>query len=102
MVLCRVIMGRMEVLPHGSNQSFPSSNCYDSGVDDLENPRQYVVWNMNMNTHIYPEVVVSFKASSRTEGDLFHEPIVSLLFPFIISFSIFFSFYSSLLENFEQ
>ena len=69
MVLCRVIVGRMEVLPLGSNQCFPSSNDFDSGVDNLENPRHYVIWNMNMNTHIYPEFVVSFKVLSHTTGD---------------------------------
>nr|POE97497.1 putative inactive poly [adp-ribose] polymerase sro1 [Quercus suber] len=37
-------------------------------VDDLQNPRIYIVWTMNMNTHIYLEFVVSFKISSKTEG----------------------------------
>lgn len=68
MVLCRVIMGSMEVLSLGSSQSFPSSSEFDSGVDDLGNPRHFIIWNMNMQTHIYPEFVVSFKASSNTTG----------------------------------
>ncbi|CAK7356068.1 unnamed protein product [Dovyalis caffra] len=67
MVFCRVIMGNMELLQPGSRQFHPSSEDFDSGVDDLENPREYIVWNMNMNTHIYPEFVVSFKISSNTE-----------------------------------
>lgn len=67
-VLCRVIMGNVEVIHPGSKQCYPSSNAYDSGVDDLQNPRQYIIWNMNMNTHIHPEFVVSFKVSSHTEG----------------------------------
>ncbi|XP_028115325.1 probable inactive poly [ADP-ribose] polymerase SRO4 [Camellia sinensis] len=37
---------------------------FDSGVDDIHTPRQWIVWNMNKNTHIYPEYVVSFKVSS--------------------------------------
>ena len=37
---------------------------FDSGVDDIHTPRQCIVWNMNKNTHIYPEYVVSFKVSS--------------------------------------
>ncbi|KAF3943833.1 hypothetical protein CMV_029642 [Castanea mollissima] len=70
LVLCRVIMGKMEVVCSGSRQSLPSCQDYDSGVDDLQNPRIYIVWTMNMNTHIYPEFVVSFKISSKTEGHL--------------------------------
>ncbi|EXB66504.1 Inactive poly [ADP-ribose] polymerase RCD1 [Morus notabilis] len=68
MVLCSVIMGRMEVIPLGSKQCYPSSNDFDSGTDNLENPKQYIIWNMNMNTHIHPEFIVSFKVPSGTEG----------------------------------
>ncbi|XP_075667359.1 uncharacterized protein LOC142636953 [Castanea sativa] len=60
----------MEVVRSGSRQNLPGCEDYDSGVDDLQNPRIYVVWTMNMNTHIYPEFVVSFKISSKTEGHL--------------------------------
>ena len=63
-------MGNMELLQHGSRQFHPSSEDFDSGVDDLENPREYIVWNMNMNTHIYPEFVVSFKFTPNSEGDM--------------------------------
>ncbi|XP_075641221.1 inactive poly [ADP-ribose] polymerase RCD1-like isoform X1 [Castanea sativa] len=70
LVLCRVIMGKMEVVCSGSRQSLPSCQDYDSGVDDLQNPRIYIVWTMNMNARIYPEFVVSFKISSKTEGRL--------------------------------
>ncbi|KAK7309747.1 hypothetical protein RJT34_06722 [Clitoria ternatea] len=68
MVLCRVIMGNMEILCRGTNQFHPSSCEYDNGVDDIQCPRYYVVWNMNMNTHIYPEFVVSFKVPCDAEG----------------------------------
>ncbi|CAL1376214.1 unnamed protein product [Linum trigynum] len=67
-VFCRVIMGNMEPLQHGTRQFHPSSEVFDNGVDDLQNPRQYIVWNMNVNTHIFPEYVVSFKVSSSGEG----------------------------------
>ncbi|KAF3449363.1 hypothetical protein FNV43_RR10091 [Rhamnella rubrinervis] len=70
MFFCRVIMGNMELLHPGSKQFHPSSPDFDSGVDDLQDPKHYIVWNMNMNTHIYPEFVVSFKVSSNPEGDL--------------------------------
>lgn len=68
MVLCSVIMGRMEAIPFGSKQCYPSSNDFDSGTDNLECPNYYIIWNMNMNTHIYPEFIVSFKFPSGFEG----------------------------------
>lgn len=68
MVLCRVIMGNMEVVHPGSKQFHPSSQNFDNGVDDIQNPRHYVVWSMNINTHIYPEYVVSFKVPANGEG----------------------------------
>ncbi|CAN6357025.1 unnamed protein product [Urochloa humidicola] len=60
-VLCRVLMGRPEVVTAGSLQSRPSSDDYDSAVDKLENPKWYVIWNKDMNTRVLPEYVVSFK-----------------------------------------
>lgn len=69
MLFCRVIMGNMELIHRGSKQFHPGSKEYDSGVDDLQDPKNYIIWNMNMNTHLYPEFVVSFKVSSNTEGD---------------------------------
>jgi len=60
-VLCRVLMGRPEVVQAGSSQSRPSSDAYDSAVDKLENPQWYVVWSKDMNTRVLPEYVVSFK-----------------------------------------
>ncbi|CAJ2647388.1 unnamed protein product [Trifolium pratense] len=68
LVFCRVIMGNMELLRLGTRQFRPSNSDFDSGVDDIHNPRYYIVWNMNTNTHIYPEFVVSFKVSSNAEG----------------------------------
>ncbi|XP_049936121.1 inactive poly [ADP-ribose] polymerase RCD1-like [Nymphaea colorata] len=61
MVLCRVIMGNMEKTPFGSEQFHPSSERFDSGVDDLSNPKHYVVWGTDMNIHILPDYVLSFK-----------------------------------------
>lgn len=69
-MLCRVIMGNVEMVNPGSGQCHPSSIQFDSGVDDLQNPRHLIVWSMNMNTHIFPEYVVSFKTSSKAEGGL--------------------------------
>ncbi|XP_062027958.1 inactive poly [ADP-ribose] polymerase RCD1 isoform X1 [Rosa rugosa] len=66
-MLCRVIMGNVEMVNPGSGQCHPSSIQFDSGVDDLQNPCHLIVWSMNMNTHIFPEYVVSFKTSLKAE-----------------------------------
>ncbi|OIT02517.1 PREDICTED: inactive poly [ADP-ribose] polymerase RCD1-like [Nicotiana attenuata] len=71
MVFTRVILGNVELLNSRSEQCCPIDENYDSGVDDLENPTCYVVWNMNMNTHIYPEYVVSFRIPPGAEGPHF-------------------------------
>ncbi|KVI07780.1 Poly(ADP-ribose) polymerase, catalytic domain-containing protein [Cynara cardunculus var. scolymus] len=62
----------MELVFLGSKQFCPSDECFDTGVDNLQNPTHYVIWNMNMNTHIYPEYSVSFKMSPSAE-----EPVQS-------------------------
>ncbi|XP_057453038.1 inactive poly [ADP-ribose] polymerase RCD1-like [Lotus japonicus] len=71
LVLCRVIMGNMELLHPDINQFQPSSPEYDNGVDSIQCPRYYIVWSMNINTHIYPEFIVSFKASRDFEGHFY-------------------------------
>ncbi|CAN1320901.1 Probable inactive poly [ADP-ribose] polymerase SRO2 [Linum perenne] len=60
-LLCRVLLGRTEAVPAGSNQSAPSSIEFDTGVDDVANPRRYTVWSSFMNSHIFPAFIVSFK-----------------------------------------
>ena len=75
MVLCRVIMGNMEPLGGDRAQFVTGGEGYDNGVDNVSSPKHYVVWNMNMNTHVYPEFVVSFKLLfiPNAEGDFsFH------------------------------
>ncbi|CAN0923998.1 Probable inactive poly [ADP-ribose] polymerase SRO2 [Linum grandiflorum] len=61
LLFCRVLLGRMEAVPAGSTQSAPSSVEFDNGVDDVANPRRFVVWSSFMNSHIFPAVVLSFK-----------------------------------------
>ncbi|KAK9066477.1 hypothetical protein SSX86_013799 [Deinandra increscens subsp. villosa] len=60
-LLCRVLLGRTELVSSGSMQSHPSSENFQSGVDDLVSPKKYIVWSSQMNTHILPEFVISFK-----------------------------------------
>ncbi|CAH8359031.1 unnamed protein product [Eruca vesicaria subsp. sativa] len=61
MLLCRVILGKSEIVPRGSIQSCPSSPEFDSGVDDLASPSKYIVWSTHMNTHVLPEFLVCVK-----------------------------------------
>ncbi|XP_057432898.1 inactive poly [ADP-ribose] polymerase RCD1-like [Lotus japonicus] len=72
LVLCRVIMGNMELLRPsigtGTRQFQPISSKYDNGVDDFQSPKYYLVWNMNINTHIYPEFIISFKVNEDAKG----------------------------------
>lgn len=64
----------MEVVNYGSDQFHPSNEDYDTGVDDLKNPKYHVIWNMDLNSRVYPKCVISFKASSNSKGD--HYPFL--------------------------
>ncbi|WOK92262.1 hypothetical protein Cni_G00953 [Canna indica] len=91
MMLCRVIMGRAERVEAGSAQYHPSSEEFDSGVDDVANPRWYVVWSTHMNTHILPEFIVSYNSSKQPRsappkiGNCGRGPVSHLLFPQLIA-----------------
>lgn len=69
MVLCRVILGKIEKVEAGSQQSHPSSTEFDTGVDDPTFPTRYIVWCSNMNRHILPEYIVSFKSTNCLPGN---------------------------------
>ena len=69
-LLCRVVLGNLEKIDAGSQQFSPSSTAFDNGVDDTVNPKWFVVWTTNMNTHILPECVVSYKCSNVLQGEL--------------------------------
>ncbi|XP_057952319.1 probable inactive poly [ADP-ribose] polymerase SRO5 [Malania oleifera] len=70
LLLCRVLLGKIELVHPGSEQCHPSSEEFDSGVDNLVAPKKYIVWSTHMNTHILPEYVVSFRAPPSLEGFL--------------------------------
>lgn len=69
-ILCKVILGKSEKIDAGSRQSHPSSVEYDTGVDDLTSPKWYTVWYANMNTHIVPECVVSYRPAANVPGSV--------------------------------
>ncbi|XVE95105.1 hypothetical protein REPUB_Repub02eG0068000 [Reevesia pubescens] len=68
LILCRVILGNVEKVESGSQQCHPSSVDFDTGSDDPMNPKCYVVWSNNVNRHILPECVVSFRPSVNMQG----------------------------------
>ena len=71
MVLCRVILGKLECIPPHSKQFQPSSDLFDNGIDNLQNPNFYVVWSMHADEYIFPEYVVSFQVPPKIKGNFF-------------------------------
>ncbi|XP_073001519.1 inactive poly [ADP-ribose] polymerase RCD1-like isoform X2 [Typha latifolia] len=67
MMLCRVIMGNVELVHPGSKQFQPSKENFDSGVDDLQKPKHYVIWDVNVKRHIYPEYVLTIRMSPKAK-----------------------------------
>ncbi|XP_074590840.1 putative inactive poly [ADP-ribose] polymerase SRO1 isoform X2 [Curcuma longa] len=83
MLLCRVILGRPEKVETASEQHHPSSDEFDSGVDDTANPKHYVVWSTHMNTHIIPDFIVSYKIPHRPRPAANSAP--RLMFPHLLA-----------------
>lgn len=77
-ILCRVILGSVEKVETGSQQCYPSSVEFDSGSDDPKCPNWYIVWSSNMNRHILPECVVSYKPSGYMQGQNWFSFLVRL------------------------
>uniref|UniRef100_A0A151QZM4 Inactive poly [ADP-ribose] polymerase SRO2 n=1 Tax=Cajanus cajan TaxID=3821 RepID=A0A151QZM4_CAJCA len=65
-LLCRVILGRSEIVDveGDTEQCCPTCDDYDSGVDSFSAPTKYIIWSNNMNTHVLPAYVVSFRLPS--------------------------------------
>ncbi|KAK3148719.1 hypothetical protein QOZ80_3AG0207760 [Eleusine coracana subsp. coracana] len=66
MMLCRVIMGNVEVVSPGSKQCQPTNETFDSGVDDIQKPKQYIIWDDNVHKHIYAEYAIVIKVPLMT------------------------------------
>ncbi|KAA8540819.1 hypothetical protein F0562_024782 [Nyssa sinensis] len=67
-LLCRVLLGKTEQVHPGTRQYHPSSEEFDSGVDNLSAPKKYIIWSSHMNTYILPEYIISFRAPSCVKG----------------------------------
>lgn len=64
MLLCRVIFGNTETIAPGSRQFQPSSTEFDSGTDNPLTPSQFTIWSAYMNSHIFPNYIVSLTIPS--------------------------------------
>lgn len=64
LILCKVILGRAEIVKPDTKQCYPSCENYDSGVDSFSAPTKYMIWSSRMNTHVWPAYVISFRVSS--------------------------------------
>lgn len=84
LLLCRVILGKMEVVAADSEQCRSSSEEYDSGVDSFSSPKEYIVWSNRINTHVLPEYVLSFKLASNKGFFLCLSLLLLFLFYFVI------------------
>ncbi|GLT62987.1 hypothetical protein SLA2020_355870 [Shorea laevis] len=69
-ILCRILLGNVEKVEFGSQQDLPSRAKFDTGSDDPKNPTWHVVWSYNMNKHIFPEFVVSYKPFGNAQGQM--------------------------------
>ncbi|KAK2438362.1 putative inactive poly [ADP-ribose] polymerase SRO2 [Trifolium repens] len=70
-LLCRVILGRVENVPADSKQSQPSCKHYDTGVDDISSPKKHIIWTAFMNSYIHPDYILSFKYNYITGPEIF-------------------------------
>ncbi|KAH7858380.1 hypothetical protein Vadar_023195 [Vaccinium darrowii] len=64
-LLCSVVLGQMEEVRTNSRQFHPSSNDFDSGVDNLSKPTRLIIWEAYMNSRVFPCYVVSFGPPNR-------------------------------------
>ncbi|CAK8568917.1 unnamed protein product [Lathyrus sativus] len=63
LVLCRIVLGRMERVDLETHQTQISNKGYDSGCDDPKNPHWYVVWGNDINKRVLPVCVITCKTS---------------------------------------
>ncbi|XP_058723513.1 probable inactive poly [ADP-ribose] polymerase SRO4 [Vicia villosa] len=68
LILCRVILGRTQIVKPDTKQCYPSCEDYDSGVDSFSAPTKYVIWSSRINTHVWPAYVINFRVPSFKGG----------------------------------
>lgn len=85
MILCRVIMGNMEPLVLNSKQFQPTNDTFDGGVDNLQSPNYYVIWDTDLEKRILPEYVVTIKVPEKAKGMTVSFLVCNLQFSQIVS-----------------
>ncbi|KAH0683848.1 hypothetical protein KY289_021600 [Solanum tuberosum] len=68
-ILCQVILGNFEKVELGSKQLFPSSKDFDTGVDDLTNPKWLELRNL----------CISYGDGTPVEGETFMRDLKSIV-----------------------
>ncbi|XP_019427716.1 PREDICTED: LOW QUALITY PROTEIN: probable inactive poly [ADP-ribose] polymerase SRO2 [Lupinus angustifolius] len=84
-LLCKVILGNVEVVPVGSIQSQFNSNQYDTSVNDISDMRRHIIWTSFMNSHIYPNYILSFKYNYMKDPHIYGALKPQLLFPNLVA-----------------
>ncbi|KAI6684529.1 hypothetical protein NL676_030442 [Syzygium grande] len=70
LLLCRVILGKSELVSPGSEQSHPSSEEYDMAGNGLSFSMRLRIWSSHLNTRVLPVYIVSFRfPSCSREGE---------------------------------
>lgn len=69
LVLCRIVLGRMERVDLECHQTYASNKGYDTGCDNPENPQWYVVWGNDINKRVLPVCVITCKTSVVKDGN---------------------------------
>ncbi|XWS37490.1 hypothetical protein CRYUN_Cryun19dG0047300 [Craigia yunnanensis] len=82
LMLCRIILGKAEVVQPGSKQFHPSSHEFDSGVDDLSSPKKYILWSTHEYSYL-ARVHFEFQSSFLKRLKMPTSPWIS--FPALIS-----------------
>lgn len=61
-------MGNVEPLVLNSKQFQPTNDAFDGGVDNLQSPNYYVIWETDLEKRILPECVVTIKVPEKVKG----------------------------------
>ncbi|OEL13593.1 hypothetical protein BAE44_0025388 [Dichanthelium oligosanthes] len=69
MLLFRAVLGNMGATNPGSQEGCPSTEIYDSGVDNCSNPSYYLIRTSHLSTHICLEYLVSFRLAPKVQGN---------------------------------
>ncbi|KAH0448037.1 hypothetical protein IEQ34_021837 [Dendrobium chrysotoxum] len=71
LILCRVILGKTEQFLPGTKPFGPSSDEFDSCVDDQQFPQKYIVRYSDAKTRVLPLYVLTVQLDTQSKGSFF-------------------------------